>query len=253
MKKTLVIGAALAALFLAAAPALAAEPRYYPRESPAASPPGPDAGQFRIKLGMFNPDGESNYWTDENFAYFTGDISDFDDLYGGLDFLWSASKNISIVLSLEFYEGEVLQAYQPLPEPYPDLSDLSHTSRLEMTPLTLGVLFFPAGRHAGLVPYLGAGGGLYWWEYSESGDFCYFDVPGDPSCVEALGQTYVAEGVEAGWFAVAGLDIPVTPAWSVFGEAKWMSATADLGDDFEGLGELDLSGVAYMAGFSWRF
>ncbi len=260
MNRILTTCAALAAMTLTAAPALAQSPRHYPRGGPppfedprVTPPPYPDQGQFRLKLGMFNPEGESDFWQDDNFANFTGDIEDFDDVTYGLDFAWSASRYVSVMLSLEHYESEVTQYYRPLGPEYPDLTDLGHLTQLEITPLTLGIVLYPAGRRAPIVPYLGVGGGLFWWEYSEVGDFCAFDDPTDPFSCVVVETGYASEGVSGGWYAVAGLDIPITPAWSIFGEAKWLSAKADLGDDLEGYGELDLSGISYMGGFAWKF
>ena len=63
--------AAVAALLAVAAPA-AAQRRYA----------GVEDSSFRLRLGQFEPRGDSDYWN-EKFADFTGDIDQFDDIAFG--------------------------------------------------------------------------------------------------------------------------------------------------------------------------
>jgi opacity protein-like surface antigen len=114
-------------------------------------------------------------------------------------------------------------------------------------PLTAALVFFPAGRRGVLNPYLGVGGGLYWWEYSESGYFWDFVYE------EETFQTYITDNETFGFFLLAGLDIPVRPTWSFFVEGRWQELDDDMADDFAGLGEVDLSGFSLAGGFSWKF
>ncbi|HEV2845553.1 MAG TPA: hypothetical protein VG477_11950, partial [Thermoanaerobaculia bacterium] len=74
-KKTRVI-IALAGLLVASMPAFAQARSYYPERE----------GAFRIHLGGFQPDGESEYWED-NEEDFTGSVDDFENVSFGLDYL----------------------------------------------------------------------------------------------------------------------------------------------------------------------
>ena len=59
--------------------------------------------------------------------------------------------------------------------------------------------------------------------------------------------------MQAGFFGVAGLDIPVQKNWSVFAEVRYHKVRAEMGDDFDGMGKIDLSGPQVSAGVAWRF
>lgn len=231
---------ALAAVLVVAAPALAGEPRHYPRSAEPGYA-GMERGEFRLKLGLFDPRGDSNFW-DDNKDIFTGDVKDLQDALFGADVLWTINPNLSLMFEGEYFDGSTTQFYRD-----PSLSDLGHESSLSLTPLKVGVVVYPVGRRAPVVPYLGAGGGLYWWRYREAGQFFNFDTS------EVTSQTYGADGVVAGYFLLAGLDIPVRPYWSFFVEGQWQQLHATLNGDFAGFGDLDLSGTELSAGFAWRF
>jgi len=227
---------------LATAPALAGEPRHYPRGGPPA-PSGPwlEQGAFRVQLGMFSPSGDSEFWRDTE-AVFTGDAGDLDGVQYGADVLWSVNRHMSLMFSFSYAGGSTTQYYDE-----PLLSDLGHTTELSVMPMTAALVFFPAGRNSVLNPYLGVGGGVYWWDYSESGYF--WDFVNE----EETFQTYATDSEAFGFFLLAGLDIPVRPTWSFFVEGRWQEVNDDMADDFAGLGEADLSGFSLSGGFSWKF
>ncbi len=240
MRSPMVKFVALAFVCLLAGPALAAEPRYYPRES-GPGPRGFEQGEFRLRLGLYDLRGSSNFW-DDNALVFTGGPGDLQDVVVGGDLLWSINPNLSLMFSGEYYEGTTTQFYRD-----PALSDLGHETSLLITPLKVGLLIYPAGRRAPVIPYLGGGGGLYWWRYEESGNFWDFTF------AEVTHQSYTADGVTAGYFFVAGLEVPVRPYWSFFFEGQWQHATDTLNQDFGGFGDIDLSGTEVSAGFAWKF
>ena len=236
---TLTIIAALAM----AAPAFAGSPRHFPR-GPVG---GPDyeQGQFRLSVGTFEPRGDSEFW-DGNSQLFTGSASDLKDVMWGGDFLWSINANASVMFSLETVEGATTQSYRG--DYLEGGAPISHRTKLEVTPFTVGLVFYPAGKKAPVIPYLGFGGGLYWWRYTENGDFIFND-----EALPIFTGEYRADGVQAGFFGVAGLDIPVQKNWSVFAEVRYHKVRAEMGDDFDGMGKIDLSGPQVSAGVAWRF
>jgi len=201
---------------------------------------------FRLLLGEFAPSGDSAYWDDKALD-FTGDAGDFTDIVFVMDYLRYFNPQMALMFSSSWYEGSTDQSYLD----YVDLAGLPifHTTTLEIYSLTLGLVYNFATRDAPVVPYLGAGGGLYSWRLSEVGEFVDF-FPPPPLIVR---DSFVSDGSTLGYFALAGLDIPLGPAWSLLVEARGQWASDDLGQDFAGFGELDLSGYQYTLGFSWLF
>ncbi|RMG45954.1 MAG: hypothetical protein D6718_06330 [Acidobacteria bacterium] len=224
-----------------AAPALAGGPRHFPRDRHRPRPAAEST--FRLGLGLFTPDADSAFW-DDTFSVFTGSPDSLEDVAIGADLLFPRSRWSAVLVSLEHQEGTARQAYRHDPDGF----DVWHDTELQVTPLTVGLLFYPAGRE-GLVPYLGAGGGLYWWRYREAGDFLILSDPAKP--IEFL--AFESDGVTAGYYVLAGLDLPVGSGWSMFVEGRWQQADDALGGDFEGEGTIDLSGRSLRAGVAWRF
>jgi opacity protein-like surface antigen len=216
---------------------------------PAAAQPGYGAGTdnaIRFRIGLFTPDADSEYW-DDSFAVFTGDEDDFEDTVVGFDFRYGLTSRSGLLFSADFYEGEEDQAYLD----FVDAAgfDIFHTTTLDVVSLTAAYTFDFAGPRATVIPYAGIGGGMYFWELEETGDFIDF-VPVDP---EIFATTFNDDGETFGWFWLAGVKFNMGPRWDLFVEGRWTDADDELSGDFEGLGDLDLSGRSITGGFSWKF
>lgn len=233
--RRLLFTAAVAALVAVASPA-AAQRR----------PLGYEDNSFRIRVGQFEPRGDSEYWNG-TFDVFTGDESQFEDVAIGGDFLLALGNRSGLMFSADFYEGEDGQAYRDFVDQFGD--QIVHTTRLETTSATVAYVFNVLSRDASVVPYLGIGGGLYDWELTESGDFIDFGV--EPP--EIFTDSFSDGDTTLGWFWLVGVEVPLGARWSAFAEGRWQRLDEELDGDFEGLGRLDLSGRHIYGGFAWRF
>ena len=207
---------------------------------------GPDH-TVRLRLGLFTPDGEGQYFEGKE-TEFTGEASDFEDIVGGADYLYHAGSRFRFVLSGDVYEGQTDQEYLDFEDQFGD--PIVHTTTLEITSITAGVQVPLAPQNAVVVPYIGGGGGVYTYRLEESGDF--IDFGGD---LEIFPATLEAEGSVLGYYFLAGLEVPIGPYFSFFAEGRWDRADDELGDDFDDpvFGTLDLSGRRVMGGVSWSF
>lgn len=228
--------AAVAALLAVAAPAAAQRPYR-----------GVTDNQFRLRVGQFEPRGDSSYW-DGNFDVFTGDIDQFDDIGFGGDYLLALGRRSGVMFSLDAYEGEEDQAYLDFVDEFG--SPIIHTTRLEIVSATASYVLSLTGRDASIVPYVGIGGGIYDWQLEESGDFIDFGVVPP----EIFTDGFRDGNTTLGWFWLVGVEVPLGPRWSAFAEGRWQRLDDDLGGDFADLEQvLDLSGRHVYGGFSWRF
>jgi opacity protein-like surface antigen len=227
---------ALAGLLVLAAPAFAQRHgrRYYPERE----------GAFRIHLGAFQPDGDSEYWRD-NEADFTGDISDFEDASFGLDYLLPLNDRVSLIFSGSIYEGQTTSAYRNFLDNFNDR--IRHDTTLDIASGTVGLVLHLTGPGSTVQPYVGAGVGAYPWELEESGDFIDLGPPSHPIFTANL----KSDGVAFGYYGLVGLEAPITRRVSIFAEGRWTQVEDDLSGDLEGLGKLDLSGREVAAGLSW--
>lgn len=224
---------ALAGLLLAVTPAWAQQSRrgFYERD-----------GAFRVHLGVFQPEGDSEYWADKE-RDFTGGVDDLENASFGIDYLLSLNRNVSLQFSGTAYSGDTTQSYRDFVDNFGD--NIRHDTTLGVASATLGVLLHPFGSDAVVSPYVGAGGGAYFWTLEEEGDF-----------IDRNDDIFFAnlqdEGVAFGYYFLAGLEAPITPRVSIFGEGRWSRAEDELSDDFEDFGDIDLSGRTFLVGLSWN-
>jgi hypothetical protein len=206
----------------------------------------PSEPSFRIQLGEFQPDGNSTYW-DDSASDFDRQAEDFEDAALGLSYIRPLGPRLGLQISGFFYEASEDLAYLAFEDQFG--GDILHTTEIELATVTVGLIYRFTGPDAALVPYIGAGGGLYSWRLAEFGDFIDFDQPD----LEIFDAFFEDEDEELGFYFTTGLEVPLADTWSIFAEARWDSAEADLAGDFQGLGEMDLSGRSYSAGLSWSF
>lgn len=203
--------------------------------------------QVRFRLGLFTPDGDSQYWSDKQRDFSGGSAGDLEDLVGGLDYVWHTHSHVSFMLSGDYYEGTDDAFYRCCVDNRGD--DIVHRASLDITPVTVGVMLRLAPDGSPVIPYAGVGGGAYNWRLRESGDFIDFTQPNRP----IFGATLEATGTALGYYGLAGLEVPFSRNFSFFVEGRWHRVDDDLGDDFEGFGKLDLSGRSVTGGLAWTF
>ena len=238
MRKTSLAAALAALLSVAAFPTEAAASHHGHRSW--------GADSFRLQLGEFDLDGDSSYWRDKE-ADFTGRADDFEDTFFGVSYMKPLGPRLGLKISGFFFETAEDQAYLDFEDDRG--RDIVHTTELETAAITAGIMFRLAPPEAAVQPYVGVGGGLYSYRLTEFGDF--IDFSGES--LEIFDDFFEFEDEELGWYFEAGLEVPLAETWSIFAEARWDQAEADLSGDFRGLGDLDLSGQSYSAGIAFRF
>jgi len=232
--KALRMTLALAALLLAVTPAWAQQRRgFYERD-----------GAFRVHVGDFRPEGDSEYWNDKE-RDFTGGVDDLEGGSFGLDYLLPFNRHFSLMFSGTAYAGDTTQSYRGFVDNFGDR--IRHDTTLGIASATVGVVFHPLGSDAAVSPYFGAGGGSYFWSLEEDGDFIDFGHGND-----VFSANLKDDGVAFGVYYLIGLEAPITRRVSVFGEGRWTQADDELSDDFEDFGKLDLSGRTFLVGLSWN-
>lgn len=225
---------AFAGLLLAVTPAWAQQVQrrgFYERD-----------GAFRVHLGAFQPEGDSEYWNNKELD-FTGGVDDLENVSFGLDYLLPLNRHFSLQFGGTGYAGETTQSYREFVDNFGDR--IRHDTTLAIASATVGVVVHPFGSDAAVSPYIGAGGGSYFWSLEEEGDF--IDRNDD-----IFFATLRDEGVAFGYYLLAGLEAPITRSLSIFGEARWDQADDELSDDFEDFGDIDLSGQTFRVGLSWN-
>lgn len=208
--------------------------------------------EIRIRVGLFEPDGDSEYWqfgevSNPSSTVFTGTPGDFEDVVLGVEYVRYWGPRLGFTLGASGWEGREDQAYLFFEDQFG--GDIVHETRVEVGTLTAGFLFNLFDRNRRIVPFVGIGGGLYIWNLEEAGDFIDFGVVP----LEVFSTRFEDDGETFGWYWNAGLRVGITRNWSFFGEFRQHDADDDLAGDFEGFGDLDLSGEEITGGFVWTF
>ena len=134
---------------------------------------------------------------------------------------------------------------------------IQQTTTFQRVPLTISLRWFPTsrGRSVGnfawiparVAPYVGAGGGMIWYRFQQSGDFIDFtDSEVFPARLGSAGWTPAGRGF-------AGLEYTLSPRLALTGQASYLWAKARLGNDFSNFDRIDLSGLSTTVGLSVTF
>ncbi len=206
---------------------------------------GRGAGELRLHVGDFRPDGKSSYWDGIRHDFTNSDPSDFEAPNFGLDYLLPLNDRMSVMFSGNWYEGNTTNSYRDFLDNHNDR--IRHDTRLDIASGTVGLVVHLAPINAPIQPYVGAGGGAYSYRLEEHGDFIDFSQASLPVFRDRLTTSDTAFG----YYFLAGLEFPVSRRVSLFAEGKWTRVKADLKDDFDGLGRLDLGGREIAGGISF--
>jgi hypothetical protein len=200
-------------------------------------------------LGSYvQPDADSDIF-DQNETELTFDRDDLNGFGATFGYDHFLGDFINIGGSIGVYQDDTTVADREFefPNGRPILRDI----RLRIVPLEANLRILPVGRDAVVIPYIGAGAGVYIWEYEEIGDFV-FDRFGDPFVESGVA---FSDGADFGFNIHGGVQVPVSRSLAITGEVKWTKVEGDLDDEsFDPAFEpIDLSTVSYSAGISFWF
>ncbi|MEZ5331707.1 MAG: outer membrane beta-barrel protein [Thermoanaerobaculia bacterium] len=202
--------------------------------------------EIRVRGGLFAPDGDSRYWEEKEFDFFTT-ADDFEDFLLGVDYRRRLGPRTALVFSGTAYSAEESTSYRDFVDE--NGGDIFHDTTLDIASGTVGVHFILTGADAPVQPYIGAGVGFWAWSLEESGDFIDFSQFNP----EIFTDTFTDDGAAFGWYYLFGVDVPLGDQFSLLLEARWDRVDDELAGDFRGLGDLDLSGRQVTGGLAIRF
>jgi hypothetical protein len=133
---------------------------------------------------------------------------------------------------------------------------IEQVTRFRVIPFTASARFYPLDRGRGIselawvprrtTPYVGAGGGLAWYQLEQEGDFVGEDL-------SIFNTTMKTSGQAATGHAFAGLDHWFTPRAGLNVEARYTYGRARPDGDFRTWDSIDLSGAQLGVGLTLRW
>jgi hypothetical protein len=127
--------------------------------------------------------------------------------------------------------------------------NLAGSIRFAVTPRGRGISRF-AWIPARVVPYVGAGGGALWYDFTQSGDFVDALAPAPQPIFTDL---FDSKGWTPSAHAFSGVDIRLTRILFMSLEGRYFWASAKLGRDFQNFDPIDLAGFRLSAGVNLLF
>ncbi|MCX6560937.1 MAG: hypothetical protein NTZ26_10560 [Candidatus Aminicenantes bacterium] len=238
----------------------------------AAIPAAANLATFRLSFNI--PTMKSDFWTTE-FNQMTILKTGFQETSFGISYEIFLTREISLVFGLDtfsksksgMYKGFVGYTFDEgdfaFPDAYFGQYQPSHTLRYSVTPLQASVKLTPFGRRTKLIPYIGGGVGLYFYNLRMTGDLIDFSdeyVFTDSAGVDVL--VYPIYGVDAqesefgriafGYHIFGGLMYPIGNRMTVDAMFQYNKASASL-KAFQGFEPLDLGSYQISIGFNYWF
>jgi hypothetical protein len=226
-----------------------------------ASPAAGWASGLELRLGGLFPRGQSNLFDDVRELY-TPDsradectatscpgvqTSDWNGLYGGIEYSFNVAPKLEMAFSLDGYGREIESSYRDSVRD--DGSEIRQTLRLAMIPLGVSLRVTPLDRHAAVQPYATIGGDVFFYRYEEFGDFIDFFDDSRP----ISSDSFKSDGAVFGGHAAVGLRVPVGHDFAITGEVRYQFAPRRQMDDDFSLNEIDLNGTTATIGVRLRF
>ncbi|MFW6198735.1 MAG: outer membrane beta-barrel protein [Acidobacteriota bacterium] len=184
----------------------------------------------------------------------TADRSDFGSLAFGGRLGIRVNEHLDIALDLGHSRAEADTEYRE----WVDLEDrpIEQTTTFSRTPATLNLEVHPweRGRSIGrfvwiprrLSPYVGAGAGLMWYDFTMRGDFVDFETQDIfRSTFESTDRTLAGQ-------VFAGLDVSISPRFLLDVQVQHVWASTEMDRDFEDVDPIDLSGFQTTVGIAVR-
>ncbi len=202
------------------------------------------AQQVNFKFGLVSPLQSSDLWEDNlyNLSY---EKADFQALNFSVEYLQQFHKHLGFYLEGSRYNKTVTADYRDYE--YSDGSAILQSMHLSMTALEAGIRFNILPYRSAFSPFIGAGVGLYFWQYEQYGDFIDFQTD---EIYEGFSDQ---EAIAVGLHVKGGLAIRVSRNFGLLLEGKVHWAEGELGEYFEGFEPFDLSALSLSVGFEFYF
>lgn len=229
--------------------------------APSAAQGGGDGFLFRtpkvqlgLRLGFSGAQAGSDIF-DFSTEELTLDRGDFSGGLVGADIAFRASERLDLVLSFANASSSTRSEFRDWvgEDDLPIEQETTFTRR----PFTLSGRYFfkDRGRSVSrfawipnsVTPYVVAGTGVMWYEFSQDGDFVDFDDLG------IFTTRFTSDGWGIMGLGGAGVELSLSPRAVLNFEGRYEFSSGELSQDFVGFEDIDLSGFQLSVGLGVRF
>lgn len=230
-----------------------------------------------FKVSYFIPRAESDLWETE-FENMNFTKNDFHATFLCFGYEYFLNRQISFIFSVDPYYRRKMGSYKEyvgyqfeegdfaFPTDYEGEFSINHLFDVSITPICASLKLAPFGRRGKLIPYIGAGGGVFLWNIKLQGNIVDFDdawIYEDPDYgdvdIYKIEEADIREEnkIGFGYQVFGGFMCPVGRRLSIDAEFKYSVVKGHFkeGDEigFEGFEPVDLSGYQISVGISYWF
>jgi opacity protein-like surface antigen len=234
-----------------------------------------------FKLSYFVPsmgyvNASDSFWKTE-FDNMSFTKTNFQDSSFGFAYEYFLTREFSLIFGIDTYSKNKAGSYKDyvgytidnedwaFPNDYQGDFMPGHSLNISITPIQVSLKVAPLGRRVKLIPYFGAGAGLYIWSLRMQGDMIDFSQPATyddpqygPIPVYPIYPVNAIEGenfgkIAFGYQVFGGVQFPIGNRLTLEAEFKYNHAKASLGDAFQGFEPLDIGGFQISLGLNYWF
>ncbi|MBD3414577.1 MAG: hypothetical protein GF421_09125 [Candidatus Aminicenantes bacterium] len=231
-----------------------------------------------FRVGYFIPRAQSDLWQIE-FENMDFTKTDFQHSSFCFSYEYFFTRYSSLLISIEGYNEQKVGFYKDYvgyqffdgnwayPNEYSGVYNEefipNHVFSVSSTPILVSIKLLPLGRAQKIIPYIGAGGGIFLWSVQLEGDTIDFaDEWVDTDLGAEVYPIYYTNAYERGRItfgahAFGGLMVPVANRLSMEAEFKYNYVEGQFSDDeyrgFQGFEAFDLSGYQISIGINYWF
>lgn len=219
---------------------------------------GPPQAQVTIRAGYALPRASSDLFN-ESFDQFSLKKSSFGAPDLGAEFAIRLAPRLDLTLGAEYAGRKTDSDYRHFEE---QGQPIRQTTTFQRVPLTAGLKAYlaPRGRSIGnlawipshISPWVGAAAGMSWYRFVQDGDFVG-PATGTPPTYPIYNDRLESNGWGFAMQGMGGVDVSVSPRMAITADARYTNAKASLDQRFfSGYQDLDLSGVSFALGLTFR-
>lgn len=207
-----------------------------------------------VRTGYSVPRAESTIFQDA-FQQFKLNDWDMASPYLGGELALRMSERWDVALTAGWARSRSQSEYREWVDQ--DLLPIEQETMFQTVSTTLGgrYYFSDRGRSVGrfawvpsrLAPFVGAGVGYTWYDFTQRGDFVDFQT------LDIVGDELRTDGSGATAYAAAGADLSVGKQFYLSGEARYSVASSGVRGEYSAYDGIDLSGLQLTAGISLRW
>lgn len=194
-------------------------------------------------------------WYDFVTEHLTLEDRDFNAPAIGADVGIAITPRLDLVIGVDFSQARSSSEYRDFVDNF--RLPIEQQTRLRELNLSGSVRYAltERGREVGrfawvpraVVPYVGAGAGLLWFDVRQSGDFVDFE---DSSIFT---DVFTASGWTPSGQVLGGVDLKLLPRLFLNFDARYLWAAGDLGSNWIDFDPIDLTGLRLAAGINVTF